>query len=181
MGRNYVLFGLLTNGQVRISENTQGIAPPCRGVPENLSYSTARDYFLYVSDEDNADGEHSCSRADAKRWGGRFARYTFSEGVEWYDPEKHGELVNGLPPVMDADDKPYYWRTEHPDWHSASWLVADELEAVLEEAYVEWWKERQDEGDEDAVWPREFVAVLGAMRALEETGALPRFVYWFDN
>ena len=52
----------------------------------------------------------------------------------------------------------------HPDWHSHTWLSADEFEKAI-----------QDLGNE------KYRAALAAMRSFEADGLDARIVIWFDN
>lgn len=63
------------------------------------------------------------------------------------------------------------WVT-HPDWHSHSWLTVDQFSSVLNAYRIKY-------GDDPGV---EYVALLAAMRALENDGKNEvRVVFWFDN
>lgn len=54
----------------------------------------------------------------------------------------------------------------HPDWHSHSWLSPDEYHQALEAAENK---------------SPDYVAVLAALRSLEQSGCEARVVFWFDN
>lgn len=100
-GRNYMLFGLLSDGG-------RGDGPPLfpnKGLPDNLGYDAQRDAFLLINDE-HADQENWCTLAEAEMWA------------------KHGgKIIDG------PDGKPQ--KVEHPDWHGHTWLDADEFGQVL--------------------------------------------------
>ena len=90
-GRDYQLFTLLAGVQ---GEN--GPLYPVRGVPADLGYYAANDYWLYISDN-CPDSEGSCSKESA-----------------------HAYAIHGS---HYSEDKS---RISHPDWHSHSWLTTAE-------------------------------------------------------
>ena len=151
--RNYYLFCLLAG--VRGDEGP--VFPP-RGMPEGrVGFWTSDDYWLYVAPDDQP------------QLAGR---------DEWVTREAAEKYVStyGSQPDLDKDGKLY--RVSHPDWHSHSWLTADELEQVLSRyaAGVQgiWPAEK-------AVAPPEWKAALAAMRSFEADGQEARVVFWFDN
>ena len=99
--------------------------------------STKYEYCLWVSD-DNPDGEGNCSREQAEKW----VRQGSSKWV----------------------DKNY---VTQPDWHTPSWLTADELERVIEV-----YKEKYPEYDHD-----EWDGILAYMQKFPNS----RLIFWFDN
>ena len=105
LGRNYSLFALMAG--VRYSEVEMDGASPLfapRGVPEQYSVFVLMDYGLYVNDE-LSETETFCSLKDAENW--------VNQGYSVWLNAKHGMVSN-------------------PDYHSASWLTAAELERVQE-------------------------------------------------
>lgn len=105
MGRNYTMFGFLSQG-VR-SDFSDGFAP--KGLPtDGMSWGTEVDAYLTINDkyaEDDNDG-HYCTLANAERWA------------------THGNKI-----YYNSDGTP--WRVDHPDWHSHSWLTIEEYEQAL--------------------------------------------------
>lgn len=99
--------------------------------------STKFEYCLYVEDGD-PDGDGNCSSERAEHW------------VSRGDSER-------------IDEK---WVT-HPDWHTASWLTADELEKVVQ-AY----REKYPQYD-----CNEWLGYVELMKRIPES----RFTFWFDN
>jgi hypothetical protein len=83
------------------------------------------------------NSEGTCARSSAERW------------------------VNAGSSKYVNKDKTYI---THPDWHSHSWLSADELESAF----------RDDTGPD-------YKATLAAMRSFEKDGYQARLVFWFDN
>lgn len=63
-------------------------------------------------------------------------------------------------------------RVTHPDLHSHSWLTSAELSLCIEK-YKSSYPEFRP--------PHDFVAMLGAMQAIEANGGHSRLVFWFDN
>jgi hypothetical protein len=110
-----------------------------KGIPEDLSWQAEGNYWLRVNDTYKDDDDY-CSTEDAMRW-----------------------IKNGCRVKLKADNT--IDRVEHPDWHTPTWLTADELEACLV-------------GIEDGA---EYKAVLAAMKSLEASNRDVRLVLWFDN
>lgn len=129
--RNYAMFSLLAG--VRGSDEPL-YAP--RGWDEHSA--TKWEYCLYVTDKDETDDEHACTKEQAEQW-----------------------LRSGSSKRIDEN-----WIT-HPDWHTASWLTADELENVINQ-----YKEKYQEYDSS-----EWVAILSYLKNISDS----RFVFWFDN
>ena len=103
---------------------------------------TEHEYYTMITD--NPDADWGCTLAQAEQWRGR---------IDYRD-----------------DGTPY--RTEGPDWHSASWCTTDEFAKVLGTYMLE-----ADGYMYSPMWD----AMLAAMRALEERDHDVRMVYWFDN
>lgn len=126
----------------------RGVADPVaapRGLPENLGYAAQDDRRIYISE---SEGEGTCTMEQA-------TRYVQECGCEF---------------ITDKESNKPIWVT-HPDWHSHSWLTADEWELAMELSAV------------DNVFPPQvsYHGVLGAMRSMEACGAHVRIVFWFDN
>ena len=61
-GRNYELYGYLTNGQVRYDVDFRnGISP--KDLPDNLSYEVEYDSRLWITDEGKGDHEITLEKA----------------------------------------------------------------------------------------------------------------------
>lgn len=58
-----------------------------------------------------------------------------------------------------------------PDWHTFSWLTADEYAQVL----GRYMTEVRD------IYAVEYDVILASMRAFEERGCKIRLIFWFDN
>lgn len=138
-GRHYGIFAKMAD--VRNDYGITPIAQP-RGLPEDASYRANDDNRLYIT---KSEGEGFCSPESAERW--------VKSGASKY--------------VNSHDGKPA-WVT-HPDWHSHSWLTAQELENSLSDPKVE---------ADDAI---EYRAVAAVLRFFENTGREARLVFWFDN
>lgn len=143
-----------------------------RGVPDGIGFWASDDFWLFVSDY--ADGEGFCTPESAQRY--------IESGSVLRDPAKplKGNSVS------------------HPDWHSHSWLNADEFElaiaAYLKAAGFQINTPRLPAPSEltalatvrqDSEWAlsslTEYWAVLAAMRCFEAQGMESRLVFWFDN
>lgn len=103
LGRNYEMFGFLTDGEVRSGDSLKSSIPP-RGIPDGkLSWDVDDSLKLYITED--GKGEHETTLEDAQRW--------------------RGKIYN------DKDGKPYM--VDHPDWHTHSWLTYKEFKSILDE------------------------------------------------
>ncbi len=141
--RNYSLFSLLA-GVRSDPREMQGFEPVYepRGLPAHIS-STVSEACTYAIDDELAalEVDGYCSREDAQRW-----------------------IANGNATSCDST----YERITDPDWHSVSWLVCDELQAI-DTRY-------QRLTDERDPW---LAAIIGAMSAFGEQQRPSRLVFWF--
>lgn len=106
-GRNYFMFGALTNGVVRNRSNIKTKIDP-RGLPGNLSYDTDYANKLYVCF--GSEGENMCTKEMALKW-----NETYNSKL-YYNSE--GDIIS----------------VDCPDWHSHSWLTFKEYSEILKEA-----------------------------------------------
>jgi len=141
-GRNYTMFGILAGVRDYPNDESKGFDP--RGIPDfGIGYGARHDLYLYITKEP-IPGEGCCTLEQAQRWGRR--------------------IVN--------NDKGEPWYTEHPDWHSHTWLTIKELA----QAY-RWYKKAT--GYEPCL---EYRVLLKVMKALEDNGENKVVVvFWFDN
>jgi len=107
-----------------------------KGVPKDLSWRTESYYGIAVTDGDLSYGVPEKSAED------------------WV---KRGDSVW-------LTTRGTHRRVSSPDWHSASWLTADELKQVL------------DKYDHSTL-----KATYHMMKSFEEEGHSARLVFWFDN
>ena len=151
--RDYLLFGIMAG----VRHEQAKLFDP-KGLPDRMSYVTNDEVKLFVVEDEREAAEGRCHRRNADRW------------HENHEEEKkeRGELA-GIGGYVDAEKTHVY----HPDWHSHSWLTADELRQVIEKY----------NSLKPASWmvPAEIVAICNAMRSLEESGYEARLVFWFDN
>lgn len=113
-----------------------------KGIPDNLGWEAKNDYCLFIVDDNPTDYEGYTTKENA---------------IEWV---QHG--------YSHYWDKEHKWIT-HPDWHTPSWLTADEYEVVLNKR-----KELSTDGWElDEMWD----GILAVLKVLPNS----RFVFWFDN
>ena len=107
MGRNYSMFGILSQGVRSDFEN--GLE--AKGLPEgSMAWETEYDAYCRINDkfaEDDDEG-HYCTLEQAQKWA------TYGNKIQ-----------------NDVDGNP--WRVEHPDWHSHSWLTTEEYEKAIVE------------------------------------------------
>lgn len=161
-GRNYRIFGRLTNGEVRWSEGrTLGLTP--RGIPDDIAAASFDDWWLWIdhSGRGGVDGSTTPERATRyhEEYGRRYRGDYKPMRVTTYAAEGVESRLTGV----EHDGKPTH--VEHPDWHTPSWLTPDEWErAIGDESYTD-----------------EYRALLAAMRVLERAGHDVRVVFWFDN
>ena len=99
--------------------------------------ATKYEFCLRISD-DELDDEHSCTRDRATEWIERGCSKPVSKNL-----------------------------ITHPDWHTPSWLTAEEYETVLS-TYKEKYPERN---------ANEWEAILAFMKCIPDS----RFTFWFDN
>lgn len=116
---------------------------PPKGLPENISYSATHDYWIHVNDKYSEEGhEGYCTSEQAEKW------------------QTYGS-------VYDKNSK----RVSNPDWHSHSWLTAEELEQQIEV-----YKKETEYGV-----GVEYMALLASMKEIENHDYECRVVFWFDN
>lgn len=123
-----------------------------RGLPDDLSWPASNDASMIISD-DCQDEEGYTSSSQAESW--------VKAGYSEY--------------ILDHEGEPY--RVTNPDWHSHTWLTPDEFGQAIER-YKELFKD-DTYGNCPGI---EYIALLAAMRALENDGKNDvRVVIWFDN
>lgn len=172
-GRNYLLFGFMAGVRCEAPH----IAP--RGMAEHMGYRSRNDAWLFVVEEKDGDSDN-CAAADAERW-----------------------IKSGSSTLEDAEKPLLHNRVSHPDWHSHSWLTADEFELAIA-GYLKQSGfqintprlpapsdvgataiEKTGQPFDEAKWAlggiREYWAILAALRCFEAQGFDARLVFWFDN
>ena len=116
-----------------------------KGLPEVLGYQSQGDAYMYITDSHDGD-ENSTTLERALSW--------------------KGKIIN------DISGKPRW--TEHPDWHSHTWLTTKEYASALRKYHA-----MNDKSWDDA---KAYKAILAAMKSLESDGeTIARVVLWFDN
>lgn len=152
-GRNYTMFSVLAMVRGQYSDSFE----PKGKIPWGLTgYSAQSDSHMLIYDKNNED----------KDWDGWV---TLEKAKNW---EKYGCKI-----VYNEAGNPTH--VEAPDWHSHSWMDAEELE----EAYKRYVKHASGEwGEEITKPPVEWRAIHASMKALEDDGENEvRVVFWFDN
>jgi hypothetical protein len=133
--RDYEMFGVLAG--VRVEEAK--LFDP-KGMPAGpLGYQTSHDYWVQVAPE---------------------AHPEWADGDGWASLERATQWVDNGSSIGETDKSGRLHRVTGPDWHSHSWLTADELSQVLDHYLklpVTYWPNREI--------PAEWVASLAAMRA----------------
>lgn len=108
LGRNYFIFGCLTNGNVRYPIKIKpGVEP--KGLPSIVSWEVEHANTLYITEK--GDGERETTIANALKWAKDYGK-KFTYDVKSNQPIK----------------------IENPDWHTHSWLTVKEYEAILKTA-----------------------------------------------
>jgi len=139
--RDYALFGIMAG--VRRDE-VQLFEP--RGIPKDLGFYADYDYYLWVNDEARKNEERDgkvCSRSKAEE-------YVKEWGCAYKDEQK----------TFVSD----------PDYHTASWLTADEFQQCLDKLTT------LDYRYGSVISPP-LKAIAAAMKVLPNA----RLVFWFDN
>jgi len=167
--RSYGLFTALAGVRCYNSE-IESFKP--RGVPENISLDTLRDYTLYITEEP-FDEESCCTRESAERY--------IKSGSTYWDDRKT--------------------RVTHPDWHTPSWLSLNEFKVAYSRFRLyyrqpvlpdlEKFKGNPDglkkelELTKDKTEPispiPEVEAIIAYLEVMIKHGYKSRVVFWFDN
>ncbi len=126
----------------------EGVSLEPKGMPEDAGYKANDGNRLYITD---TEGEEYVTMETAQKW------------VD----SNSSVFING------SDGKPL-WVT-HPDWHSHTWLSADEYRDIVR-GYHE-----QVKGADTYNKESEYKAILAAMESLQADGYEVRVVLWFDN
>jgi hypothetical protein len=142
-GRNYSMFGILAGVRSSYYDDEGVTHLEPKGLPDfGLGWGARADLSLSITE--TGQEEKSCTLEQAERWKG--------------------------PIEKNKDGKPV--RTEHPDWHSHSWLTPKELAQVYR-----WYK--KETGYPPGL---EYRVLLKMMKALEDEGKNEVVVvFWFDN
>lgn len=143
LGRNYAMFGKLAG----VRSSGPAIVKP-RGIPHDIGYDATHDWWLLIDDK-HADSEAFCSQAQAENY------------------PKYGSRIQA---VGEGGNKYACARVEHPDWHTPSWVSAEELVSAISAVDLEY------PGD-----CLEYRAMAAAMKAVEAQDYECRLVFWFDN
>ena len=180
-GRNYSMFEAMAG----VRGNLPGIVQP-KGLPKDLAYDAENDFYLRVNDK-YEEQEGYCSSENADRW------------------VKNGSSIDKF-----YGQNGEYRKVTHPDWHTPSWLTAQEYDAAIslaEERLVHWFKREQPKtatwlktmkqaaestGTEEAIknyqrleslynQPEKIDVTYKAINAMMKLLPNARLVFWFDN
>ena len=135
---------------------------PQRGFPEDACINTKLAYsYIVLPDEAYEKDKEHYENSDTNFIDETTANEWVKEGVS-----------EEMTPFANTD----YRKITGPDWHSPNWCTTKEMEESIREIF--WDEERQ-------VWTGDYVewlALLGAMKGIEESGAYEcRAVFWFDE
>lgn len=176
-GRNYWMFGMMAGVRLEVPP----VVEP-RGIPNDLAYAAFDDWAIYVSDT-----QQEATSSDG-------GTYSYSKAHAEDDVAKgYCQWV-----ARGSQEKSF---VTNCDWHTPSWLTADEFEQAIGgylvksgfqigklrlcapetmSALAE--QKTQDVQDENALrYIEEYWAILAAMRCFELQGLDSRLVFWFDN
>lgn len=162
---DYRLFDALSGGRsftLRSSEHPPMIAP--RGFPKPVSHQVYYRYYHVVEDPSYRDSRYdqiSSSIIPLEFVNLHTANQWIEEGSAEFAPIENHSL-----------GRPRRRRISDPNWHSASWLSADELDLSLE------FHDIQKE-----VLQADFLAHLASIYSLRESfgSERTRIVFWFNN
>lgn len=190
--RNYGMFGVLAG--VRCE------GPPVaerKGLPENLSYMTEYEAVLTVVEDDEFDeehrSEHCCSRSDAERWGGNYTdedkkvvHHPDWHSHSWLTTEELGQAIERYCEFAE-EDVTSIDKNEDGTWPDIPEGYKVDKRMLPEGWENDKWREKANhmllisEEPKKFECPPDFAAIHAAMKSLEESGMVPRFVFWFDN
>jgi len=108
LGRNYQMFGLLSNG---VRGYSGGLEP--KGLPIDVGYQAQADSRIRINKDITEDGYYE---------GGYCV--TLKTAQDW--EKRLGCKIHYL-----TDGEPY--TVDDPDWHSHTWLTLEELEKAINE------------------------------------------------
>jgi hypothetical protein len=126
---------------------------PPKGLPPfaELAYYSRNDSVCYITEQPGND-ENSVTLETALKW-----------------------AENGRIKIIDNSNGRPTW-VEHPDWHSHTWLTLKEYETAINN-----YKEESIRLYNSFESMTEYMAILSAMKTIEEDGYVTRIVLWFDN
>lgn len=196
LGRDYFLFSLMAG--VRGNE---ALFQP-KGLPEHLSWRTLHEAALFIVDGEREESG-TCTQADAERYHQSWLRH--KEGVGGYVGGENGDKKR----VYHPDWHSHSWLTSEElkqvidkyASHSEPHLITAKKvdgEWVIPEGYkpdpsfASFFEKKKEEEDYQFMplvsitpialkAPATVLAVYHAMKSLEESGCVPRLVFWFDN
>ena len=157
--RDYYMFSLMAD--VRNDGTVPVIIPP-RGIPDDMSTYVRSEYCMFVVDSPT-DEPGYCTVEDAQK-------YVDSHGSRIFESYL-GPVTRSIVAKHDY--------VENPDWHSASYLYANEFGEIMQKFY----RDAKSQGHPDLKLP-DYNAALAAMIALDaaaKRGGRARLVFWFDN
>lgn len=117
-----------------------------RNIPQDISNDTRKHYMLDISDDGISESDDDYYR-----------RITFDQAISWIDPHSR----------IEVDENGFLNSISCPDYHSDSWLTADEFDQAIDSI--------------ESVIDPEYHAMVSICRTYEKFGYTARIVFWFDN
>lgn len=186
-GRSYAMFSLMAGAR----RDEEFILFEPKGLPEKLGYEAESDNWLFIYAEAD-DYEGYCTREQAEKWvksGSSTWRDDKQKYVSHPDWHTHSWLnLQEFEQVKAAYESKIFpkqsWYQMTP--YLKDTTLYDGTQIDLTQLKVTYQEKGRYRGNylfevgpyEPAVFPPVYEAVLGALRALGDTG---RIVFWFDN
>ena len=159
--RVYGMFAKLADVRNYFQQKIEPI--PLRGFPEDAADNTKLAYcYIVIPDDEYKKNEDY---------------YEDSYQYHYINETKANEWVNnGWSKEMTPFGNTEQRKITDPDAHSPNWCTTHEMENAIKEIF---WNEEIQQYVGDYI---EWVAILGAMKGIEQNGAYEcRAVYWLDN
>ena len=134
-----------------------------RGFPEDATNDTKQAYcYIVIPDDEYKEREDYYENSYLYHY------INESRANEWVNDGSSKEMT----PFGNTEQR----KITDPDAHSPNWCTTQEMEDAIKEIF---WKEEIQQYVGDYI---EWLALLGAMKGIEQNGAYEcRAVYWFDN
>lgn len=143
--RDYIVFGEFARG-IRSCGSMGSFEP--RGFPRDVDFTTLDKYGIFIVDNNH---------------------HNVYNDVHISEDEAEEYVMRGLSEYLN-DRRSFI---SHPDNHTPSWLLTEEVETALQNA-KSIWRGRQR-------IPAEYWALIPYLKTFEEEHYRARIVFWFDN
>ena len=151
LGRNYYMFGYLTNGNVRYGGVNLKFGVDPKGLPKDPSYEIKNNSRLWITEKGEGDNETTLEKAE--KWNKSLGCKIHYD--HWNDKSKPSHV-------------------DHPDLHSHSWLSLKEYKMILDAAI-------KDQKKHHEWVNIQYKVIYDLMKSLDKNGMEVRLVFWFDN